>query len=377
MAKPSKALVDYIKKHREKGVHIKKIKRKLADAGHPIENIEASVAHVFANHPHLKQSASIGFYLLSGLAVLVVLFIIIFGVTQLTDYLDYQDNLNEFSENQTFEAMSDIDLLIYASEELDLKACNFINNHNIYYACTERYWERDDCMFEYFFDKYDSCWLDKAYNSFNLSLCAPIMDSNLESECIQNLFEDIALAKNVQLCLGSAFTDDCLDYYRSVNELSLTYDFCSLYVSEESRDFCYFGFFSESKQEDICNSMELPQYKRHCLKFSTSTPDELLSLCDDPENSYLFLGNSKEDVNISSYSDSDKGLCFFELASYLITEKGYSCEDINSFINSKSNEFSGSFSNIYKLTKQGIFDKGKPKYLNNPNTMKFFECDFS
>lgn len=230
MARPNPTIVKYIEKHIAKGFDVKKIKRRLAEAGHPIEAIEDAATFVLGTAPPTKRRIP-RFMIVYGIILMLVIsagvWFFWFKATQVKEYVAEKEVVEQKLETDAkFDAMSDIELLKYAASTEDLSACEFVEGHNEYYACTDRYWERDDCSYERLFGmSLDECNLRKKFGSDRVDMycqafqlnCTLIMalGENDESFCENNpgCLEEFYLAQGtVEACmkLESILQTDCL-----------------------------------------------------------------------------------------------------------------------------------------------------------------------
>ncbi|MBT7903463.1 hypothetical protein HN587_06390 [Candidatus Woesearchaeota archaeon] len=263
-----KTLIAYIKKHLEKGVDITKIKKALSRAGHPINRIELAVEGVFESNPHLRkkkkfdankyfkkfQSRQVIGIGIGVLAVVLILFLVMFGLKQFGEYSEYREDVVEFNENQTFELMSDLDLLNFAQQEGDMKACSFIESHNYYYACVEKWWEKDDCKFLLLTDQpTDECRYNYAIKEKNILLCVYIQDLDLRTKCYS--FEtdflrdklDLALAvNNISLCNQDKICE--YEYY-------LTKERCDLMLDSGDSNNCFIELAKIKGDQSFCDKL--------------------------------------------------------------------------------------------------------------------------
>lgn|GEM_PF-5870402 len=291
MVRPDPSLVNYIEKHIEKGFNIKSIKQKLAEAGHPIEAIEAAASHVISSSKKSKRKVS-AFTIVYGLILILVISAFIWFVWfKATQQAEFKEVLEETEKKRSLAGMTDVELLKLAASG-DATACSFIRNHLMYYACIDSYWNREDCVFEEFIgvDR-ETCLYDHAGKSNNSTLCLRI-EGPKSDECLFNVANknsDYSFCSGSEVCLTNFASDhknaeacraidnsekekDCFDRLaNSSKEMSLC---------KEGSEFCMLSFL-ESKQEIIDYVKE--EFPKHETGFSIidlALNTRIIELCD-------------------------------------------------------------------------------------------------
>jgi hypothetical protein len=224
MAKrPNPDLVTYIEKHLAKGFHIKDVKRKLAEVGHPIEAIEDAAQFVLAKQPRKSIPK---FMIVYGLILLLLIVAFLyFAWFKASQQVEYKETVAEIQKNQTYSGKTDVELLKMAAAG-DMGACRFIRTHNLYYACTGKYWEREDCYFvELIGGDVDSCFFDKAMKQKNISLCYSLTRKSATS-CINEVAtsnNDYSLCGPDSQCLMNySIEKDSKDACFAIEDASVT-----------------------------------------------------------------------------------------------------------------------------------------------------------
>jgi len=254
----NKALSDYIEKHLEKGVRLREIKNTLAKAGHPVPEIESAVADINAKKPHLKKTKPFShvFYVSALVLIAVIGGLIVAGLV--SEKLSFDVLRQEVRRNQTLEASSDIDLLLLAKANDDMFYCSFIDDHNYYYACMEKWWAKNDCSWELLMgEDVIAC---KTKNNIGADLfnryCKPFES---ETACLSAA----AVGENdVEIC---GISDDCIYSFALITQNSQV---CSLLGP--AKDDCIFDIAVNSSNKELCAELENSE---DCF-FQTKTLEE-------------------------------------------------------------------------------------------------------
>ncbi|MBW2972345.1 hypothetical protein KY359_04885 [Candidatus Woesearchaeota archaeon] len=299
MAKrPNPELVAYIEKHLAKGFKITHVKRKLAEVGHPIEAIEDAAQFVLAKQPKKKVPR---FMIVYGLILILVLagfgWYIWFKATQ---QVEYTETVKEIQQNQSYIGRTEVELIKLARSTGDMKACDFIKSHNLRYACTGKYWERDDCTYERILgDGYDDCLMKLAVNKNDINVC---YQSGSVSVCRERFGAAAFEAKDSGLCKGSF---ECVAKYA---ELSGSTDPCESLLGLD-REACLSRFSSLAGDPSACDKIN-SAYRLVCQRESGAFfADALPKICGDGvgfENNPLRLYCAAYDAILKG----DLGLCF-------------------------------------------------------------------
>lgn len=374
MAKrPSPELVKYIEKHLAKGFKIRHIKKKLAEVGHPIEAIEDAAAYVTASKPKTRKKIPKSMVIYGVILILIIAGFAWFIWFKATQQIEYEEKVEVIKKNATYKGMTDVQLIKFAKANDDMEACNFIDDHNVHYACMDKYWERDDCLYELFIGEYDSCMVARAKLNRQPSFCRSVEDEDGRLLCFEEVFEDISETGTPSECAGM---DDCLDLYFEKHNLSLDVAFCDMYAGDtESRDGCLLFFASKNNNESICQMTSLLRSNWKCKSMFFYTPEQALKECANADFALQVIGEESGEGFSSSEIQS---ACFFHVVSNNKMFAGEeSCRDIFSFVESNTNpKFINNYHKIYKDTKIARSTKEHhEKYLSNPYSIRFFECD--
>jgi hypothetical protein len=128
-----------------------------------------------------------------------------------------------------------------------MNACKFIKDHNMYYACTGKYWERNDCTYESLIgEDVPACRArNKVGESFFRKYCSPF--------------------KGNDVCFLSIATGE--------NDLKYCYDYAG----------CLVNFAIWSGKSEICGALSAEDKERCLLRVSLKNQDR--SICDNMQDS--------------------------------------------------------------------------------------------
>lgn len=248
MSKPNTELISYIEKHLEKGFKLKHIKRKLAEVGHPIEAIEEAAAFVVDNKPHLLKKKE-RFMVAYGVVLIVLLVV---GIVFLGYTIWQQSGAGgKIRGAEKFNAMSDAELLKYAAENEELRVCEYIEGHNVRYACNGRYWERKHCdYYKLINESIKGCQVMERVGKTNfLKYCR---EYETATECVSS----VALGENaVSFCGGNSVCEK--RFYVSQG----TVEACKKLDIGES-NICIYELAKSRNDKTICENYELSW--NHC-----------------------------------------------------------------------------------------------------------------
>lgn len=182
--KPSQKVVSYIEHHLEKGVSIKRIKRALADAGHPIDAIEEATEYVFRMNPHLKKKPKKMMVIYGLILIILISSIGIFAYYKLTETAEYVEEVEKAEEVKGFSEFTDVELLLRAKATGNFENCRHIREHNLKYYCLDKIWDSRPCLYRGIIGANASqCYYELAIEKQELSLCDHIADIELYSRC--------------------------------------------------------------------------------------------------------------------------------------------------------------------------------------------------
>ena len=285
--KANPELVRYIERHLSKGFKIKHIKKKLAEVGHPIEAIEDAAEFVTSTRPSSRKKPA-AFMIIYGLLLIVLLVVLgLFIFTKVTEQLEYVEEVREVEKVQLFTGMSDLELIKYAKANDEPAACENIGNHNLYYACVDRYWEKGDCGYERLIDEgVSACFKDLAFSTKDPRNCLKTDDS---TSCLTELATKF---NDEDLCFGSY---DCV-YKIAVSKEDA--GVCSSLSGSIEED-CFDEYAKETGNVSVCDEGSVT-----CRYFFAKTEEE----------KEVFITNLEEDItnrelNVDTYD------IIFELAS--------------------------------------------------------------
>lgn len=293
--KPDPELVKYIEKHLLKGYKLKQVKRRLADVGHPIEAIEDAAQFVLSSKPHLKRR-DWKFMIVYGLILIVVLAgLVYFIATKTTEQMEYTETVEQIEKAREFKGMTDIELIKYAASTGDISACKEIESHNTYYACVDRYWERDDCSYERTIGEgVSGCFRSLALSTKDPQKCLKTEDVRA---CLTELAEEF---DDERLCIGSY---DCV-YNLAVRDKDS--EVCDV-LSGSQEEHCFDEYAKETGNESVCDSGSLT-----CSYFFAETDQEKEAFVTGLEE-----GIAERELNVGVYDilldlaskNDDVGLC--------------------------------------------------------------------
>jgi hypothetical protein len=112
---------------------------------------------------------------------------------------EYTQVVEQIETTKSYQGMDDIALLKLAAAG-DMKACSFIKDHNMYYACEGKYWERGDCTFDALIGEEDKCNAELAVKARNPVKCLLIKDATKATECADKMVALALEMNNVSLC---------------------------------------------------------------------------------------------------------------------------------------------------------------------------------
>lgn len=265
MRSPNPSLIAYIEQHISKGFDIKDIKRKLAEAGHPIEAIE-DAATVVLGTKHPKRGRIPKFMLIYGL---ILIFLISAGIWffwfKATEYQTYSEVVEDTSEqialNDLLKSLNDTELILYAKSNSDSRACDYIADHDLKYLCIDKYWETEPCFWRRFLGEDIIC---------EGKICVGTLRSELGA-CMNETFEAAVAKKDPGLCNEDY---NCLYYYF---ENYPSEEFCK--NTAKNKDDCY-SFLGDLLDDiSFCDFINDSEYKIECMERSVSSISQIRDLC--------------------------------------------------------------------------------------------------
>ena len=317
-------LITYVERALKKGLHVKKIKRKLVHAGHPIHEIEDAVRHVLLTKPHLKY---IRYKIFAGIFLL-------FAIVLLLGYLfafEKSEELVEYKENVTFSDMSDLEILQYAKLHQSTEMCKYVRGESAYYACEEQLWKSDDCFYDLLIGQGDECFLHLAELRENPILCRRIRDDLTRDKCVDFLVEKIKNKKEPSLCGDSP---ECLVRYGEAVGLSL--ELCALIGDSglpREGDECLLNLSVQDNDPSPCESINQIDIKIDCVMSANEDPLKGLAdycsiiLIDEELEEDVFFSDHLSGENLQRID------CFTDGAISLVWKDFYSCKDLLEAIN--------------------------------------------
>ncbi|MBU0461729.1 MAG: hypothetical protein KJ574_04035 [Nanoarchaeota archaeon] len=360
----NKELVDYVEKGLKRGGHVKHIKRKLVQAGHPVQEIEEAVRHVLLTKPHLKKMRHKLFAGAFVVAAIILMFITLFTFEE-------KEKITTYKENVTFSQMTDIQLIMYAANNNDMKACEYIRNHNTFYACLDKYWERGDCSYERIIGTLDECYFNKAKEGINFSYCYMIGDMQKRKDCLAWIYSAIDDSGNDSLCQHNS---DCLysvvslkfgvegiDLRQNIDSSSIreteseeellqaaqkvaeiSFDFCSNF-NEPAYDDCIIklsvikSYINSSGSEGCSLVKDINKRYHECMLMTMQTFDTVLTTCEENFRVRIAptLGASELAIVANATSPDGRFRCFVNNAFELVRKNIYTCTDLFTFVESK------------------------------------------
>lgn len=290
--RPNPELVKYIEKHLSKGFHIKQIKQKLAEAGHPLEAIEEAASFVLGRQPKKKLPR---FMVVYGIILLIAIIVFLyFAWFKATQQIQYKEAVAGIQKNQSYAGRTDVELLKMAAGG-DMSACSFIKTHNMYYACVDKYWETGDCRYEKILGDADSCLSGYAKKNDDIKLCAGIKDSAILESCLNFFYSGV---KDISECTDQR----CVQLFFESNP---SVQLCEKYFGGYL-DSCYRRVAEKTKNVSVCDMISDNYIQFECKSFFISTPEGLFGLCSvyaDRNRAHYFPE--------SGISGSNTEMCFF------------------------------------------------------------------
>ncbi len=360
MAKPNPKVTAYIKKHLEKGIHIKKIKRTLAEAGHPIEAIEDAAEYVFQMNPHLKKKPKTMMVVYGLILIFLISALIIFAYFKLAETVEYVEQKGavekQIEKTRSIAGMSDQEIILYVARSEDMSACESITSLNIQYACQERMWETDPCRYKGIIGgSSDICYSDAALESLSLDLCYKIHDKIQLDACKLHVIIEIASQNAYDKCLGSF---ECLNYSMSLNIGSLDDAFCDNFMAEDS-DQCRIEMAAAKSDESVCNLISLIENRHQCHEHFLSSMQEADAFCDE----YIDYFKDSAGPDNPKTDDYARASCLFSAAFTMVEDGKIDCSQALAFVSTKPSSLSSIFQNLYKDMKQ-----------SDPQESEFLRC---
>ena len=251
MAKPE--LIDYIKRHIEKGYKHSEIKKILKRAGHEEKVIVEAFEDVFRIHPHLKGKArrklskekAIVAGTVTVLAFILIIFLSrIFAPTQEAEAREIV--LPEQCEGLTENFDIYRCILQLSAEEDTTEYCNHMPTGSMLSNCRERIWE-DECLFQSIISEegfdYASCKFENMVQFADADEC-----DSIEPELVEGCYDEFAYdSLNMTLCR----TEDCITAFAiSYNDMSI----CTNLDTKEGVGRCIINSALHYNNTDYCDS---------------------------------------------------------------------------------------------------------------------------
>jgi hypothetical protein len=348
MAKrPNPELVGYIEKHLAKGFSMRDIKRKLAEVGHPIEAIEDAAQFVLAKQPPRRVPR---FMIVYGMILIVVVVgFLYFAWFKATQQVAYKETVAGIQKNQTYLGRTDVDLLKMAAAG-DMAACRFIKTHNLYYACTGKYWERGDCLYESLVGESAECWTDKALRSKNFSLCNRLINGKSRDLCLRGVFSGIASRDSPEDCGGNSI---CLNFVLNQSANKKDVSFCDLYAEEDGREGCLVFFAQVKDDKEVCTRISSLEKRLGCLAGFVSSLEEAEKLCDgygDYAPPYFQQDLSQTPLAGLDQTARTRLQCFYFISILFVEKDIYTCEQVLEYVKENAGSaYLKHFNSLYKF----------------------------
>ncbi|MFC1741255.1 hypothetical protein ACFL3V_01840 [Nanoarchaeota archaeon] len=326
---PNPDLVRYIEKHIKKGFKIPHIKRKLAEVGHPIEAIEDAARFVVLQKTPRKKVPA--FMIVYGIILILVLagfaWFVWFKASQ---QIEYEGIVKDVEENRSYLGQTDVQLIKMAAGG-DVRACDFIRDHNIFYACKDRYWERDDCEYEALVGDADSCLFDYAKKKDDFASCGRIADEIQRLHCTRYFSapERYANITDPADCSDPACATALFERQPSKKICDLFYD-----NSDEALSSCYEVVAKRTGNSAMCDSIKTREEKFNCKAFFAASFQEIYSLCESYED--MFKEGSRPVFTLPKrpfIAGSNAEFCFFDTVKDL--KENLDTAELEIFVNSR------------------------------------------
>lgn len=166
----------------------------------------------------------------------------------------------------------EINALKKAAETGDTKYCNDIKEHNLYYDCLDRIWEKDNFRYlHYLINDINQYFYDKAFKEKEITICDNIKDYKKYTDCVLNISFYFFSSKDYESC---SKYDACVYYLfnRFLNE-NLSEKFCNLMNIQVLKDHCferlgidYIRNFGEAEGIIFCNRIVNETIKEKCYR---------------------------------------------------------------------------------------------------------------
>jgi hypothetical protein len=233
--RPNPELVRYIEKHLAKGFKIRHIKKRLKEVGHPVEAIETALDFVLERHPEHRKKLPRFMIIYGIILILGIAAFVWFMWFKASQQIEYTETVKQVEQKTEYMGMTEMQLLKLAASRNDLEPCNFIKDHNTYYACMDKYWARDDCSWEKFIEEgVEDCLQKRAMSEKDPDICFRTENT---SGCLYRLADtnsDASLCGGVEGCVIALATARNDENFCNVMEDSIAEEDCVDEVAEAS-----------------------------------------------------------------------------------------------------------------------------------------------
>lgn len=299
-------LLDYIKKERDKGFSLKKIKKALLSAGHDIKIVEKElgkfekeavvfekkeIKEVKKEEKKIEKFFKDMFlkinwkYIGYSLIVLIVLILIIsFIVTRPIGEEAEQREQMKLAEKMLAGCEYVVGVeeknicILKASVEADsTEFCDEISteiNDILYYACVDRYWTNEDCVFEGLIGEGDDCLLNLALRDGDLYQCYQLEDNLKIDNCIMGIAGVAVELNDSSICLGN------YDCYAQVAAITKNHDFC---YGLEDQQYCFLKLAIELNDWTTCKELGKGTFNS-CVDKVLNPEKEIQDICEQAED---------------------------------------------------------------------------------------------
>lgn len=299
-----------------------------------------------------KRSGFFNFFKQNWPITLIVLILIIFGLILISVKMssDEEKPFEQKSQRQQKTALQmkvdecdglggvnerNVCLLKAAKELGTTEICLEISteeNDVLYYACVDRYWLREDCMYEGLIGiGADECWYNKAIKKQDVDFCFKlpysgdcifeiVLTKNDPSLCRSDecVFEYAKLKKDISFCSGMEDEDrekDCYSYFAVLlNDKSLCENIICEYnfVKTKEGKALYISEAEERFREISDSEAEVKELKEDLITTLARAHNDV-ELCEFiPEQKTFVVGESIPEISGSSITLKDA--CIYETA---------------------------------------------------------------
>jgi len=175
-------------------------------------------------------------------------------------------------------------LLKLAKQEGDPSYCGDIKDHNMYYACKDKIWEGEDCVYENLIGEGDDCYFSLSLENKSMSSCNRINNIKILEECRNKIFQIALIEKDLSICDNQDSKIEMIDLILEDNckyNAKIKTQFDSFLVNE-SQDKCLYSLAINTTNKEICNQISGKNLFDLCERYFF-TNHKVLDFCSEFE----------------------------------------------------------------------------------------------